>query len=448
MKRRILSVLAASVIACGAFSAPVQTALSSQAAVCEAATAVSTPSASKKSGTYAVSSSLKVTLTSSTKNAEIYYSVNDGSYKLYTSPIKITKNTVIKTYALKNGTRSAKKTYTYKLAPKFTVSLAEGSFDSAQTVYLSSKLSGVKYYYTLDGTKPTTKSTLYTAKGITISESCKLRVVAVKSGWNKRYTTKSYTINAPKAESILDYYTGKWGYSMLSDAQKKGYAALFEAAATHAASASVAGMGLSVSDMEKMYWAFDYDNPQFFWMENGYAYTYMLSGEVVDVQIRYSRTASEAKKIQTDFESAANEIIAEALKQDSTAERVRVLHDSLVNMTSYTTSGGSYKSEADGPLVYGKALCEGYSKAFMYLCQSIGVECVCISGTGDGMGHMWNMVKIDGQWYHVDVTWDDPLSTTPILRHDYFLVSDKQILKDHTIDNFFKVPSAPENYEA
>lgn len=60
---------------------------------------------------------------------------------------------------------------------------------------------------------------------------------------------------------------------------------------------------------------------------------------------------------------------------------------------------------------------------------------------------MWNMVRIGSLWYHVDVTWDDPVSNSgPMLRYDYFLVSDSTIRADHTIDNPFAVPSAPNNY--
>ena len=63
---------------------------------------------------------------------------------------------------------------------------------------------------------------------------------------------------------------------------------------------------------------------------------------------------------------------------------------------------------------------------------------------------MWNMVKVDGKWYHMDVTWDDPLTSDgrPMLRYDYFLISEAKIREDHTIDNDFKIPTAPSNYTA
>ena len=144
--------------------------------------------------------------------------------------------------------------------------------------------------------------------------------------------------------------------------------------------------------------------------------------------------------------AAAQEIIDKALEYSDPYDRLMVLHDEIALRTEYLTSGGAHISEADGPLVYGEALCEGYSKAFMYLCQSIGIECVCIIG-GE---HMWNMVKVDGEWYHIDVTWDDPIVTGSSggsnITHKYFLVSDKTVLLDHEIENFFTIPTAAKDY--
>ena len=107
-----------------------------------------------------------------------------------------------------------------------------------------------------------------------------------------------------------------------------------------------------------------------------------------------------------------------------------------------------YIREIDGSVIYGEALCEGYSKTFAYLCQSVGIPCVCVHGYGNGGDHMWNMVQLDGEWYHVDVTWDDPITTTgeQLCRYTYFLLSDEQIRVNHIIDNAFAIPFASRTY--
>lgn len=435
MKKRIMSVLLAAVISAGVFSAPVQE-LTGSTSVAMAAESVSAPTPSRKAGTYSVASSLSVKLTTSTSGAEIYYSTG-SSYVRYTKALKLTKNTTIKCYSVKNGVKSSVKTYKFKLAPKVTSSESEGTYDQPVTVKLSAKASGVKLYYTLDGSKPTTDSKRY-SNGIKISRSATLRVLAVKSGWNKKYYSYDYVIDSGSAAdsgSILDDYTSKYAYSTLTSTQKQIYAKLFEAAAAHAEKADLTGIGAVKSDIDKTYWAFDYDNPQFFWLANGYRYTTM-GNKVISMTMVYSRTASEAAMIKPKFDAAAQKIIDKALEQEDLFDRVLVIHDAIVDMTDYSVSGPSYISEADGPLVYGKALCEGYSKAFMYLCQSVGIQCICVAGTGNGEPHMWNMLQLDGEWYNMDVTWDDGE------RYDYFCIPTSQISIDHRFDNTFPVPSA------
>lgn len=448
MKKRLLSALCAAVVACGIFTAPVQGALGSESVYAQAASSVSAPKASRKSGSVIASGSIRVKLSCATKGAAIYYSANGGSYKRYTKALTLTKTTRLKIYAVKNGEKSAVRTYNYKLSPKVSITPDEGAYGAAQKITLSSPVSGVKFYYTLDGTKPTKNSALYTASGITLSESATLRVLAAKSGWTSRYITKEYEIDAADSSSvaaasgsIVEDYAAKYAYSTLSSEEKVAYARLYDAVAAHKESADLSDLNISVNALDRIYWAFDYDNAQFFWLANGYSYSYYSSNRVVSVSPQYSRTAAQAAEIQPLFDAAADEIIAKALEEDDVFDRLCVIHDEIILRTDYKSTGGSYISEADGPLVYGKALCEGYSKAFMYLAQSVGVNCVCVAGYA-GEAHMWNMVEIDGVWYQVDVTWDDPVGGNGKPYYDYFLISDSKMFEDHTLDNYFSVPKA------
>ena len=436
MKKQILSAALAAVISMGIFSAPVQQYIGTSS-VAAAAAAVSAPSASKKSGTYSSSGAFSVKLTAG-KGADIYYSTG-GSYKLYTKALKITKNTTVKCYAQKDGVKSKTVTLKYKLSPKVTVTNKGGSYDSAVKVKLSSTASGVKFYYTLDGSKPTTSSALYTTKGITVSRTSSLRVLAAKSGWSKKYLREEYVINgsgsALSSENLLDNYKDKYAYNTLTRKQKDLYAKIFDAAAAYKEKVYMSYEDeISGNDVEMAYWAFDRDNPQFFWLANGYRFV-MLGNNVTTIYMEYSRTREQAEQIQPTFDAEAQKIIDKALAQDNLFDRVLVIHDALTERTIYDANAPSYKSEADGPLVYGKALCEGYSKAFMYLCQAVGIPCICIEGYA-GEDHMWNMLKLDGEWYHMDVTWDDAGT------YEYFCIPEKKMTVDHTISNPFPIPEA------
>lgn len=440
MKKKILSIFTAAVIATAAFSPSVQQGFGAVSA--SAYAAVSSPTASVKSGTYYAVSSLKVKLTAQS-GASIYYSTG-GSYKKYTKALSITKNTTLKFYAIKNGTKSSVVTRTYKLCAKVTASPKAGEYSSAQTVKLSTQTSGVKLYYTTDGSKPTASSKLYTAEGIKLRGDTTLRVLAKKSGWSNKYYTFEYSIDgaAAKSESLLDDYTKKYAYNTLSYTQKRVYAELFNTVSKHGEYIDLSGVGATKSDVDAAYWAFDYENPQFFWLANGYSIS-SLGGYVVKMYPTYSRTEKETAALLPKFEAAADKIIENAAKQPSLFEQVKYLHDSIIDMTVYSKTSGVSKSEADGPLLNGKALCEGYSKAFMYLCQKSGIECICVAGYANE-DHMWNMLKLDGEWYHMDVTWDDPLTSdnSNVLRYDNFCLDDKTISADHKVINSFPAPKA------
>lgn len=120
-------------------------------------------------------------------------------------------------------------------------------------------------------------------------------------------------------------------------------------------------------------------------------------------------------------------------------QKVKAIHDYLVNNTSFDEYAQNAKS-ARGPIMDGKAVCEGYAKAFQLLCVMSGMDCLFVTGDADG-DHAWNKVKVDGAWYNVDVTWDDPIGGS--LRHEYFLISDSDLAKDHAWNNAY-LPVCPD----
>lgn len=253
----------------------------------------------------------------------------------------------------------------------------------------------------------------------------------------------------PAAESILDDYTNKWCYNLLTDNQKAAYEVLIKGILKCEPQIDLLECSITKADYEKAFMAVLADNPHVISTKG--AASYMPSGNKISyIKYSYNLTAAQCADKMKTIEKNTAEVIAEAKTLKTDYDRIKLFHDWIINRTDYIANGELYNWHLDGPIIYAKSVCEGYSKAFSYLCQSVGIECVLVSGTGNGGGHMWNMVKVDGKWYHIDVTWDDPISTSgkPVLRYDYFLISDAQIRKDHTINNAFTVPTAPSNYTA
>lgn len=111
-------------------------------------------------------------------------------------------------------------------------------------------------------------------------------------------------------------------------------------------------------------------------------------------------------------------------------ENELAIHDYLVSNIEYGgEEEGAYT--AYDALINGKAVCSGYVEAFQTLLDMLGIECRTIKGTGTEQDHSWNMVKLDGEWYHVDVTWDDPIDGDGSISHKYFNVTDSDMALDH-----------------
>jgi len=133
-----------------------------------------------------------------------------------------------------------------------------------------------------------------------------------------------------------------------------------------------------------------------------------------------------------------NEILAEYITEDmSEKEKVKVLHDYLILRTTYDALDGDSRAHMPQTIfIENKGVCDSYAAAFKILLNAAGLECIVVPGLAGGEGHVWNQVKIDGQWYHIDVTWDDPDHRDLIL-YDYFCIPDSKIYKDHSVDEDF-----------
>lgn len=132
--------------------------------------------------------------------------------------------------------------------------------------------------------------------------------------------------------------------------------------------------------------------------------------------------------------------------------RVKQIHDYLSRTVKYRDLQAPYSHEAPGALIYHISVCEGIAKAFKYLADRSGLKAVVVTGDSrdmageaeGGTGHAWNVIEVDSQNYHIDVTFDAGLSQNGTLRYDYFLLSDEQIRGDHTCD---ESPRCGRSYE-
>lgn len=141
----------------------------------------------------------------------------------------------------------------------------------------------------------------------------------------------------------------------------------------------------------------------------------------------------EATRLQIEQMSAA---LAVQIKQQTTVawQQLLLLHDWLIKEIVYATGGSQDLNNAAGAFLERTTLCQGYAQAFQLTARNLGFEVLLITGESEGIGHAWNLVLLDGQWYHVDVTHDDPVpdagKESPV-QHVHFLRSDAVMAQSH-----------------
>lgn len=170
---------------------------------------------------------------------------------------------------------------------------------------------------------------------------------------------------------------------------------------------------------------------------------------IISGKISKSETTKRAAKLA----DKAKNILQAVIKEDMTDyEKEKAIHDYIVSCGEYGYIKGKDNAQsyrAYGILVKGKGVCQAYAEATQLLLRLAGVKSRMIVGIDKekGENHAWNLVKLDGEWYHLDVTWDDP---TPDkegrVLYTYFNLDDEQMAKDHEWDTNIYPEAKGETY--
>lgn len=164
-----------------------------------------------------------------------------------------------------------------------------------------------------------------------------------------------------------------------------------------------------------------------------------LNGNILSVAYYYpsSDLADRQNEIAEKVSSLVDELIDDGM---SDTEKVAAINDHLLGTVAYdyealdASAGGMYVPElyayawtAEGALLSGDAVCQGYSVAFMLLAREAGLEVVQVTGNISAINvrHAWNKVKVDGEWRSIDVTWNDSPN-----QNRYLLISDDEFTDD------------------
>ena len=201
--------------------------------------------------------------------------------------------------------------------------------------------------------------------------------------------------------------------------------------------------------------AFNYDNPEVFYLNPNKMFlnietTTSITGKKYNV---YIDNGSQSNYFADDFSSknqvdgaisqvkqVKNQILAN--KTGDTYQDIKMVHDYLVDNLDYDTSiSRANIYNIYGALVNKTCVCEGYARSFKYLMDELNIPCVMVMGEGTNSNgqtenHAWNYVQINGKWYAIDTTWDDPVvygggRASNDSKYKYFLKGSSTFNQDH-----------------
>ncbi len=310
---------------------------------------------------------------------------------------------------------------------------------------LLSLVSSVILLCSCDNTKPPEEGTYNVVSGGTS--------VTVTEESSPDYNTPSFT---------FDNMTTQYGYYQLSDSEKEIYNKIVESLSNFEPKIP---LDCDAKTFEKILELIRIEQLSFSQVVDRSIGDFDSDAQKYNVDMQYRFTSVQIEQMNFEVQKKADEIM-QGIKDDMTDyQMLKYFHDYLITNCESSTDD-EYADTMYGTLIRKKALCEGYAKTFSYLCNRAGIPNMIVTGY-TGVAHMWNMVQLDGKWYHVDVTWDNPDSRISeyfpdLILYQYFLTTDDVVenyreiyanlftppkADDQSMTYFNKENFAPEDYD-
>lgn len=197
----------------------------------------------------------------------------------------------------------------------------------------------------------------------------------------------------------------------VSDAMKEGFYGFKEVI-------DVSEYCILPEDLARIFSSVIKDDPYLFFVDGGMSYSYKPGGYVISLKPKYKMNGKAVFDAWDECRAFVRSVAEQAMKWDGEAERALFIHD-------YICEGFDYDESLESDNIYsmikkGVGTCEAYTDLYTAILRECGIESHFVAS--DTIAHMWNYARIDGEWYHVDLTWDDGARGVV---HRHFLLSDK-----------------------
>ncbi len=238
------------------------------------------------------------------------------------------------------------------------------------------------------------------------------------------------------APSDKDNYYGLTVMEKMSKTDKLSdiYNTILEGLNASKSDIDMEGLEASWEDCTLAYKLVLHDHPEIFWVTG--ASTGTVGDYVITFSPTYTMSGDEITTAKPKLNSAVSSLTS-GLSGKSDYEKSLILHDRLIDRVEYKF--GNNHQNSYGALVEKEAVCAGYARAYQLLLHKVGIPAWYVTGeslnpaTGRREAHAWNLVKLDGQWYYTDTTWDDQ---GDVLHYAYLNLTKAQMDENHSFGEF------------
>ncbi|MEG0615362.1 MAG: transglutaminase domain-containing protein [Oscillospiraceae bacterium] len=246
--------------------------------------------------------------------------------------------------------------------------------------------------------------------------------------------------------ALPNIVNGRYGYYQLNNDEKENYDAVYEAAMAFRSEVELPKK-LPYEAVKKLIETLAIEVTDLYYLSDQYDCTMNeVTGIVSKISLTYKFNSLTVENINKELERKAVKILSTA-NGLSKYDKMKYFHDVIITNCDYSDES-DYRATPYGALVVGKAWCEGYARAFAYLCNKSGIENLLATGIVNGCEHMWNMVKLDGSWYNIDLTRDDPIGLPAELKsvqkeyvsYNYFLIKNTQFGGNAKYSDLYNLP--------